>query len=429
LLAHVTAAPGIGLLNCSLAVVAAPHAIPGSPARRLLPLSRVTNRAVIALFIALLVITPVASAAPLLIANAYPPMGLEPSPKGVRASDEPEMNVETLFLFDEWITWRDGSREHVQIARDGFVWLDGVRRRLVGFDLGTTGLRRAFWDKADLRVLEAELSYLESLGVRLIALDLFYVGKGREQERYTLILDMLFEHRMLVFPALIGKGLPGFSSLACGNSTLDFAINPGDGRQDTMGDWAERWLETVTSYRNVVALSIENELDVPHGGLSISGERLGDYLGWLLTLVRGKTNLPLTSKLTVEVNVRLGIKKTVLSLVDFPALDAYAYDLRSLELKLERGVAFLTANGRPQPTGYWIAELNTKTRPDPTITWQINSSRLTAAYLASAFAHGAGVVILYPANRMREPEAALFDAAGKPTSALLALSQYIHALS
>ncbi|MEM2905309.1 MAG: hypothetical protein QW587_06180 [Candidatus Bathyarchaeia archaeon] len=335
------------------------------------------------------------------------------------------MNDESGFLFDRWIRWPDGAREHVQVASGGFFYLDGVRGALVGFDLGTTGLPRAFWDKTDLEILGRELSYLESIGVRLIALDLFYVGKNREQELYTPILDMLLRHKMLVFPALIGKGLPGFATSGTGSSTANFVIKLEGCREDTMGDWVHRWLDVVTGYRNVVAISVENELDVPPEGSSYSAVGLIEYLRWLFRTVREKTSLPLTSKLTAETNVRLDVKRAVLSLVDFPAVDLYAYDSAALEQKLDRVALFLAASGHPS-RGWWVAELNGKTEPDPALTWRMDASKLTAAYIDSAFEHGAGVIILYPMNCVQQPAAALFDAHGMPTETLLALASILH---
>lgn len=375
----------------------------------------------------MLVSLPALSVAPLSTIQASHVVSSERPPNSTCTPIESNVNARNPFIFDVWITWRDGAREHVQISRDGFFALDGVRRRLIGFDLGTTGMARAFWDDNDLKVIEKELGYLESLGVRLIALDLFYVGKDRERALYTPVLDMLFEHKMFVFAALIGKGLPGFSLAGPRNSTMNFAIRLRGHGADTMGDWAHRWLDIVTSYRNVVALSIENELDVPPQGLSYSAENVAEYLRWLFGLVRCETRLPLTSKLTAETNVRLDVKKTVLSLVDFAAMDVYAYDLTALHEKLDRAIAFLTVSGHRQ-TGWWASELNGKTEPDPAIVWKMDASKLTAAYIDSAFEHGASVVVLFPMNCARQPDAAFFHADGMPSPALVSLSSYMRRL-
>ena len=40
------------------------------------------------------------------------------------------------YLLDRVVEWGDGTTEHIQIGDDGFFRLDGVKRCLVGIDIG-----------------------------------------------------------------------------------------------------------------------------------------------------------------------------------------------------------------------------------------------------------------------------------------------------
>ena len=107
-----------------------------------------------------------------------------------------------------------------------------MRVRLVGMDLGTTGASNEFFNPASLAIFDKELTYLESAGIRLIHLTFGYVGYNRETERYSGLLDLLYRHKMLVFPLITGKYLPNFGSL----TNADFVI----GGSDSLGRWATR---------------------------------------------------------------------------------------------------------------------------------------------------------------------------------------------
>src|ERR1041385_9037303 len=146
----------------------------------------------------------------------------------------------TAFLCDRQIQWADGTREHVQVGRDGYFRLDGKKVRLVGIDIGTTGLSNAYFKANSLAIIDKELSYLETAGMRVIHANFGYAGYRKEAECYRPLLDLLYKHKMLAFPLISGKWLPYFGSL----THADFKI---DGI-DSLSQWAVRWCAVMTNY-------------------------------------------------------------------------------------------------------------------------------------------------------------------------------------
>lgn len=313
----------------------------------------------------------------------------------------------TVVRLDRWVTWNDGSVEHIVLGMDGFLVLNGTKRRLVGFDVGTTGLQIAFWDPADLAIIEKELSYLQSIGVRLITLDLYYVGLNNEQSRYSPILNLLRAHKMLVFPVITGKSLPG-----CNNLTVpDFPISGGYG-DDSMGNWTLRWVDVVKNYSNVVAISVENELDCPNPGQYYSGEQVFVYLDFLEGIVRSRTNLPITSKQYFTTWSDLEVKRAILAEAEFPTDTDYSINTTDHENRLDRWTTFLGENNR-SVSGWWTGEINIFNDSG------IDTPNFTVEYIEQAFNHGGSVVCLWTMNRYQQPGVGFFDANGDPTNALL----------
>jgi hypothetical protein len=291
---------------------------------------------------------------------------------------------------------------------DGSFVLNGTKKRLVGFDLGTTGLQRAFWDSADLAIVDKELAYLQLMGVRLITLDLYYVGLNNDLSRYSPILNLLRSHKMLVFPIITGKSLPGF-----GNLTLfDFPICGSYGN-DSMGNWAVRWVDVVENYDNVIAISTENELDCPNPNQDYSGDRVSLYLAWLKNVIRSRTSLPITSKLYYTTWSNLEVKRAVIAEVDFPTTTDYSFDLADHENRLNRWTTFLSENNK-SARGWWTGEIDKyKARGD------VDASNFTVEFIEQSFYHGASVVCLWTMNRYQDTNAAFFDSNGNPTGSFM----------
>jgi len=333
---------------------------------------------------------------------------LMPIALGAQSDARSIISVGTIVRLNRWVTWDDGSIEHVVLGMDGFFVLNGTKRRLVGFDLGTTGLQKAFWDPDDLAIIEKELSYLQSIGVRLITLDLFYVGLNNEQSRYSPILNLLRDHKMFVFPVITGKWESGFDNL----TIPDFPIS-GKYGDDTMGNWTLRWLDVVTSYDNVVAISVENELDCPNPNQYYSGEQVSIYLDFLKGIVRSRTNLPITSKQYYTTWSNLEVKRAILAKAEFPTDTDYSFNTIDHEDRLNRWTTFLGENNK-SISGWWTGEINKYED-----SGGIDTPNFTVEYIEQAFNHGASVVCLWTMNRYAQTSVGFFDANGNPSNALL----------
>jgi len=320
-------------------------------------------------------------------------------------------------LLDRTIRWADGSSEHVQIDSNCYFRLDGRKARLVGIDLGTTGMSKEFYDPASLAIFDKELAYLESAGIRLIHVCFPYPGYKREAERYSGLLDLLYRRKMLVFPLITGKWLPNFGNL----TQADFVI----GGSDSLGQWATRWCAVMTNYPNVVAVAAENELDIPQKPPAVparqdyTGAATAAYMKFLTSTIRSPWRGPVVTKLCGEVNAswpwRPDIKEAVLPFSDTPCLDVYYPTVREMDAHLEAVLNWLKEKGF-KTNGVWIAEANAGTGNAP------RSADFSTAYVESMFDHGAAVVCLWVANRVKNPAWAFFDADGNPGKTLLRMA-------
>lgn len=320
-------------------------------------------------------------------------------------------------LFDRTIQWADGTSERVQIDRDCYFRLNGRKVRLVGIDLGATGMSNEFFKPASLAIFDKELAYLASAGIRLIHVNFGYAGYKREAERYSGLLDLLYRHKMLVFPLISGKWLPNFGSL----TNADFVI----GGSDSLGQWATRWCAIMTNYPNVVAVAAENELDIPLKPPTVpvlqeyTGAETAAYMKFLTSIIRSKLHVPVVTKLVGEVNAswpwRPDIKEAVLPFSDTPCLDLYYPTVREMEIHLEAVLNWLKEKGA-KTNGVWIGEANAGTGAAP------RCADFSASYVGSMFDHGAAVVCLWVANRVKNPAWAFFDSDGNPGETLLRMA-------
>jgi len=143
------------------------------------------------------------------------------------------------YLFDRVIGWGDGSTEHIQIGEDGFFILNGVKKRLIGIDLRPIlswdwdppyRLTDAqYWLPEKLAIWDKELGYLESIGVRLVIFNPFYVigwpGPGSEEERYSAVFDLIYKHKMLVLPHISARIMGRFTPDLDDLTNPDFSWN------------------------------------------------------------------------------------------------------------------------------------------------------------------------------------------------------------
>ena len=341
--------------------------------------------------------------------------------------------AEEGYLLDRMITWADGTTERVQIGNDGFFRINGEKKKLIGIVLSTQVLPTGYWGQfylpGNMAMYEKELVYLQSIGVRLISLDLPYIKWvswglstfAEEQKAYKDLLDLLYRHKMLVIPLICGHGMPDFGSL----QVLDFPINKGT---DSMGQWATRWIDIVSRYENVVSITAENELDIkehPSNHLdspnfkdqAYTATEVAAYMTFLTGILRTKFNGPIISKLTTWYLDEPEIKKTCLNATDLGAFDCYAYYKENMDSRLTVLQTWLSSSGYPT-TGWWCMELNALRENRQ----NIDSAYVNTGFIESVFNNGARIAILWTSNRTTMPDAQFFNNDGSPISKLVELA-------
>jgi hypothetical protein len=317
------------------------------------------------------------------------------------------------YLFDRTVKWADGTIERVQIGSDGIFRLNGTARRLLGMDTGASGFSDSYYSSSSLALMEKEVTYLQSKGVRTMQVLLPYEGSyGMESARYKPVLDILYKHKMLVMPLFTLKYTSYFRNLSTPNIQLS---------GDSLTKLVARWCAVVRSYQNVVAIYVENELDYRVNGQTYGASQAGAYMKLLTGLFRQNTTLPLATKLVgyFPGGTMDQIKQAVLPYVNIPAFDIYQYDATKVGKMVDSIKSWLSARGYSS-TKWWSAEFNAVNASNGT-----TSSRLTSTFLDAAFTRGVPVVHLWVAHRAKQLSAAFFDAYGKPISALVNLAPNI----
>jgi hypothetical protein len=311
------------------------------------------------------------------------------------------------FRFSKTILWPDGTSELVQLGYDGFFTLNGARRRLIGFCLGTGALNGELWSPENIALMDKEYAYLQRYGVRLIHLNLgwgFWVWPKDYPERIRAVLDVAYNHKMLVFVLLNDHNGDGF------DCSIDREIVTGR----TYSQWFDDFWSIAGVYPNIVTISLENEIDADN---RFTAEQIQPYMTWLCNMIKNETRLPVNTKLvpyfgSMEGNER---KKVILNVTDVPCVDPYASTVEYMNSRCSNWVSFLTENGK-RDIGWWVGETNKATKEGP--GWEVDAPNYTIDYLEAVFNNGASIAMLYVMNYPSKPTWAFFDANGDPIPAL-----------
>jgi hypothetical protein len=344
--------------------------------------------------------------------------------------------AEEGYLLDRVITWTDGSTEHVQIDNGRFFVLDGVKSRLVGMVLATTNMPNQvasddgaeFYLPENLAIYDRELTYLESIGVRLLTVSLRYIrwytpnnSIQEEEAGFTALLNLIYKHKMLVIAQANGKWMPNFGNLSKPN--FSWNINGGT---DSWGAFLERYSNILARYHNIVAVSADNELDYLLKADDCSWDpdfidqdygpaQVTSYLNFLTGILR-RINVPIIHKLMGNNLQRTDIKAACLAATDFPSFDCYARSVKDMDARLDNLVSWMGQAGFPT-SGWWCMELNNG--------WPgANIGDLNSGYIESVFNHGATVAVLFPSN-CNELDVSFFDAKGNPVPKLAEIGKDI----
>ncbi len=325
-------------------------------------------------------------------------------PVDVKAAD-------SRYLFDRTIQWDDGTTERIQIDNDSALIINGEKRYLIGMCMGGSGYDGTYFEPSNLALIEKEVVYLKSVGVRTIQVLLPYEGpNSRESVRYRPVLDIMYKNKMLVMPLFTMKWVSGFGNL----QNPDIPLSG-----DSLSSLVSRWCSVVKSYPNVIAIYVENELDLRINGQTYDGPAAGAYMQLLTRLFRNNVTLPLLTKVMgyFPGGVVDQIKENILPYVDIPAFDIYQSDAVKMAGIIDRTKNWLSARGY-NSTKWWAGEYNAVDLKNDTTT-----SRLNSSFLESTFSRGIPLVHLWVAHRVNELAAAFFDASGNPVPALVNIAQ------
>jgi hypothetical protein len=299
------------------------------------------------------------------------------------------------------ITWSDGTTENAFLSQ-GIFTLNGVKRTLVGicFNFHPLG---TWWSTANLALLHKEIDYLQSIGVLLIQIQMDSTGITNG---YKPVLDLLYQHKMLVLPLFTNKWYT--DSL----SNPNFPIG-----SYTVNSLTNALCTILVNYSNIVSIIMENELDVLQSSDSWTAVEAANYVSYMKGIIRTYYPLlPLTTKLC-GVNWQNGFKSALLSVVDYIGFDYYPTSPNEAATM----TSYIQSNWSSK--GWMSTEFNAHGPNDP------HAADFTHNYLDSVLASGKpGAVFLWVANKPSTAsmaEAAFFDASGNPIQAIVNLAPYI----
>ncbi|MGB8707167.1 MAG: hypothetical protein WCD72_04355, partial [Dehalococcoidia bacterium] len=315
------------------------------------------------------------------------------------------------YLFDRVITWADGSTEHVQIDSDGFFILNGVKKRLVGFEDWLEADFSAgdhFWDSANQTLYQKEFAYMASKGVRLVHLNLAYTGYNQEADLDG-ILTLAYNNKLLIIAQEQFKwNTNNFSPNMGDLDPVDFSLG-----SETVSQALPKWVNKVTSYPNVVIICFECEMD---GGTfgdifpnqMYTPESCANYFAMATSIIKANTDLPIVSKLLDDQysQSRINLQNVILPFSAVPCFDAYEDSSSVFTAKLQAMQSWAKQKGNGRQT--WLLEMSSPNRNPPQAT------QVTKAVIDACLATNVSVLCLAPANRCNIANNSFFDTSGNP---------------
>lgn len=313
--------------------------------------------------------------------------------------------IQTRYLLSKDITWGDESVENVRISPDGFFVLDGIKKRLVGFSIGLSGYAAGnYYDAANLTILESELECLQSAGVRIVHADFNWDAIDCE-DNYDTTLQLFYDYKMLVYPYMTLKWQDNFDDL----SPIDFVL---DGAE-TASVFALKWINKIISYPNVVAVGLENELDIKIGAQNYTPAAAVSYIDMLYAIWKAQTNIPIIIKLGRDEwdEFSTQIWDALISRTAIPSFDPYYPTAAQFTSQCNFYREWCQTKGFNMQT--WLSEFGT---PDGT---NMVATDLTKAMIDAALAENVAVLMIVGANMQHIAGASFFDVNGDPVAGTL----------
>jgi len=339
------------------------------------------------------------------------------------------------YLFEKNVKWADGSSEFIQIDNHGNIYIDGLRKKLIGMHLSTHlpyGDLNQFYIPENIALLEKELTYLENAGFRLIRIEPPYIrywenSADKEKKAWQSLMDMFYRHKMLVISCFIAKWFDGFEDLHIPDFSWQLVNKKANNHliyTDSISQWARRFARTMVNYPNVIAVQVENELDyklteedLGYGkkdqNYTVSG--VSNYMKMLTDIFNSILYVPLTHNLIPSFK-EVSIKYAALEYVDIPAFDCYAESPAELDLNLYYFFKWMRISD-----GWWCMEINYATvviDNSGKAEWTLDSNRMNTDFINTVYNRGAALAILFWSNDRNNENWAFFDDRGEPKPVL-----------
>jgi hypothetical protein len=301
------------------------------------------------------------------------------------------------------ITWGDGSKEIWMLDRDGYFWIDGVRRKLIGFVDAAQFPSGNQWDAANLTLVDTQLTNQQSKGVRIWEVAIAYKGSANQQATYNSVMQLAYNHKMIVLPLFTVRGTTNFNTLIGTN----FILPPSN--EQTVTQWLIEFIGVMNGWQNVATLILENEIDVYYGAQNFSAGNAWKHIDLIFKTARPLTNLPLVTKLDFygDSATQAAISDEIAKYSDIMYHDLYGASAGDFTTVANACNSYRNQL-RNKPSQMWVTETNYRSGG------VFDATKLTKAMIDAQFAANASLVMLFDMYGNASVGTNFFDSAGAP---------------
>jgi hypothetical protein len=326
----------------------------------------------------------------------------------------------TTYVVDKTITWGDSTTESLKIDTDYNIYLDDALFTPVGIDINRD---TPYGDDASavdcLYFYHSELDYLESIGVRVVHIQLAPMDSDISGY-YSDLLNLCYDHKMLVFALITCRWY-----MPVDLTPSDFTISSGS----KASDFIQRCCTLLNMYDNILAISADNEIDLKHteyhGAENYDVTAAEDYIHFMTDEIRADSpGIPVTTKLVGQPDS--GFREKVRDSV-YPYLDFMTFDSYTASLSAYNTLAKYLRNWQNTSTTFndtqtiWYGETNAGTYPS-------NALNFTRDYVDYAHSSNITTILLWTSYYSKSQQNGFFTGSGyiaTPKSSLTTLGSVL----
>lgn len=326
----------------------------------------------------------------------------------------PSTAFATTYVVDKTITWGDETTEHLQVDTDYNIYLNGVRRNLVGIDIHEdTPSGSDVYETAELNYYDEIMTYLESIDVRVVHIQI--KPWGTLSTTYTALFDLAYEHHMLVYCLITCRWF-----MPVDLATANFEIDTGY----YVDDFVEEACNLLNTYDNILAISADNELDLMHteyyGSENYTVGAATAYIHLVADEIKAHSpGVPVTTKLVGSPDYggfREQCRNAFWPYVDFLSFDTYANTLTYYG----QIAAYLRTwqddnTTYPDTQNMWFSETNAGVYPSEALNYSHD-------YIDAVTDDGVNVVLLWTSYYPSSTTNGFFNSDGSPKASLISLA-------